>query len=96
MPIELAYLIAISVVILILGLLVFCVLPEQIDKYRIRRHLAAQEAVVISFEEQDFGPGWIDAGVSARIWEVTFRTREGDVQSRTCRIGLLSGIYWHN
>jgi len=96
MPLELVYLLGVLVVFIVLGLVLFCVIPEKIDKYRIRRHLSAEGSQVISFEEQDFGPGWIDAGVSARIWEVTFRTREGDIRKRICRIGVLSGIYWHN
>lgn len=69
------------------------VIADQLDRQRIRDYVARNGGAVTSISWNPFGRGWFGER-GERIYEVTYRTREGKTVSANCKTSLWSGVYW--
>jgi len=73
--------------------LVFRLLAGQLDDGRVRRHIEEQGGHLIEKRWNPFGKGWLGEK-NARIYEVRYRDRDGNIRRATCKTSALAGVYF--
>jgi hypothetical protein len=85
-----------GMVILLSVVAVFAIISRSIaqslDRLRIREYVENGGNEVLEIVWKRFGKGWL--GSNGRIYEVTFKTRQGKTLTATCKTNLFGGVYW--
>jgi hypothetical protein len=63
------------------------------DRGRIEEYIRERGGRIVSINWAPFGKGWFGEK-NARIYEVMYYDRDGDLHMATCKTSLLSGVYW--
>jgi len=64
----------------------------RLDRDRIREYIKNGGGQVLHIVWNPFGPGWW--GSRERIYDVTYKTHNGEVREATCKTTMFSGVYW--
>ncbi len=73
--------------------LVLRLIEGRFDRSRIADYIAQGGGTVVRIEWNPFGRGWFGERKN-RIYEVTYRTRQGKTVTATCKTSMFSGVYW--
>jgi len=71
----------------------FRLLKDRLDRARIADYVKQGGGVVARIVWNPLGRGWLGER-GDRIYEVTYRTRDGKMVSATCKTSMFSGVYW--
>jgi hypothetical protein len=82
-----------AIVVVLLVAYVINVTKSYLDSKRIRDYVEAGGSEVLDIVWQRFGTGWFGSG-GQRIYDVTYRTHDGQTSTATCKTGLFAGVYW--
>jgi hypothetical protein len=82
-----------AIAFVILAAFVISVAKGYLDDKRIHDHVEAGGSEVLGIVWKRFGKGWFGSG-NQRIYEVTYRTRDGQTFTATCKTGMFAGVYW--
>lgn len=82
-----------AIAFVILAAFVISVAKGQLDQKRIREYVEAGGNEVIDIVWKRFGKGWLGSG-NQRIYDVTYRTRDGQTFTATCKTAMFAGVYW--
>ncbi len=63
-----------------------------LDRDRILESIESTGGKVLDISWNPLGPGWF--GSQERIYDVRFKTRQGDIMTATCKTSMFSGVYW--
>src|SRR5215472_247620 len=83
----------VAIVSVILAAYVINLTKGYLDSNRIRDYIEAGGSEVLDIVWKRFGKGWFGSG-NQRIYDVTYRTRDGQTFTAICKTGLLAGVYW--
>jgi hypothetical protein len=64
-----------------------------LDRDRIKEHIENAGGQVLDINWNPFGTGWFGSK-NERIYDVTYRTRQGKTVTATCKTSMFSGVYW--
>jgi len=64
-----------------------------LDRDRIKEHIENAGGQVLDITWSPFGTGWFGSK-NERIYDVTYRTRQGQTVKATCKTSMFSGVYW--
>jgi hypothetical protein len=67
-------------------------IAQNLDRQRIREYVENGGNEVLEIVWKRFGKGWL--GSNQRIYDVTFKTRQGKTLTATCKTNLFGGVYW--
>ncbi|MBL8797438.1 MAG: bZIP transcription factor [Planctomycetia bacterium] len=73
--------------------IVFRVVAGSLDHQRIRDYVESRGGRLLSCHWSPFGTGWWGEK-SDRIYEVSFRDRDGNLHHATCKTSMWTGVYW--
>jgi hypothetical protein len=82
-----------AIAFVILAAFVISVAKGHLDHKRIRESIEAGGSEIIDIVWKRFGKGWFGSG-NQRIYDVTYRTREGQTVTATCKTAMFAGVYW--
>ena len=82
-----------AIAFVILAAFVISVAQGHLDDKRIREYVEAGGSEVLDIVWQRFGKGWFGSG-NQRIYDVTYRTRDGQTFKATCKTAMFAGVYW--
>lgn len=79
-----------TVIIAVIGIRI---LADRLDRQRIRDHVEDSGGKVLGISWNLFGRGWFGSR-NERIYEVSYRAKNGRTVEATCKTSMLSGVYW--
>src|SRR5262249_42306055 len=82
-----------AIALVILAAFVISVAKGHLDHKRIREYVEAGGSEVLDIVWTRFGKGWFGSG-NQRIYDVTYRTRDGQTLTATCKTAMFAGVYW--
>jgi hypothetical protein len=86
-----------GMVILLSVVAVFAIISRSIaqnlDRQRIREYVEKGGNEVLEIVWKRFGKGWLGS-TNQRIYDVTFKTRQGKTFTATCKTNMFGGVYW--
>ena len=82
-----------AIALVILAAFVISVAKGHLDRKRIREYVEAGGSEVLDIVWKRFGKGWFGSG-NQRIYDVTYRTRDGQTFTATCKTAMFAGVYW--
>jgi hypothetical protein len=82
-----------SIIFVILAAFVINVAVGRLDHQRIREHVEAGGGEVLAIVWKRFRKGWFGSG-NQRIYDVTYRTRNGKTFTAMCKTAMFAGVYW--
>jgi hypothetical protein len=82
-----------AIAFVILAGFILSVAKGYLDNKRIRDYVEAGGSEVVGIVWQRFGKGWFGSG-NQRIYDVTYRTRDGQTFTATCKTAMFAGVYW--
>lgn len=71
----------------------FRLLNDRLDRSRISDYVEQGGGSVVRIAWNPLGRGWFGER-GDRIYEVTYRTRNGKTVTATCKTSMFSGVYW--
>src|SRR5215831_92790 len=83
----------VAIAVVILAAFIISVANGHLDHKRIREDLEAGGNEVLDIVWKRFGKGWFGSG-NQRIYHVTYRTRDGQTFTATCKTAMFAGVYW--
>ncbi|MEO6847243.1 MAG: hypothetical protein ABI254_08285 [Chthoniobacterales bacterium] len=91
----LAYVFSIVAALVVLGVVILCLVPEWLDKIRIRSELKSFGAEFISMTEEEENIEWVESRYG-RTWRVVYRDTEGNEIAASCTCSFLTGLNWRD
>ena len=80
----------------VLAILVLAVVIRSLqgyfDRKRIQEYVEEHGGKIIDIAYRRFGPGWL--GSNERIYQVSYRARDGRDATGICKTRAFSGVYW--
>jgi hypothetical protein len=80
------------VILIILAIIVFRLIAGSMDSGRIREYISSSGGTLISKSWTPFGTGWMGEQ-NARIYQISYKDKIGNIRSATVKTSLLSGVY---
>ena len=77
--------------ILVLAI-VIRIMQGYFDRKRIQEYVEGRGGKIIDIAYLRFGPGWL--GSNERIYQVSYRARDGRDATAICKTRAFSGVYW--
>jgi hypothetical protein len=62
------------------------------DRKRIQEYVEGRGGKIIDIAYRRFGPGWL--GSNERLYQVSYRDRDGRDATGICKTREFSGVYW--
>jgi hypothetical protein len=78
---------------IIAAAILFRVAAGSMDQDRIRDYVQRQGGQLLSCQWAPFGKGWWGEK-SDRIYDVSYRDRDGNLHWATCKTSMWTGVYW--
>jgi hypothetical protein len=67
-------------------------IAQNLDRQRIREYVEKGGNEVLEIVWKRFGKGWL--GSNQRIYDVTFKTRQGKTLTATSKTNMFGGVWW--
>lgn len=82
-----------AIAFVILAAFVISAAKGHLDRKRIREYVEGGGSEVLDIVWKRFGKGWFGSG-NQRIYEVTYRSHDGQTLTLTCKTAMFAGVYW--
>ena len=80
------------IILFIVAAIIFRLIAGSMDSGRIAEYISSQGGSLLTKSWSPFGNGWYGEK-NARIYEITYKDKVGNIRSATVKTSLLSGVY---